>query len=225
MIASSAVRARLALLLLAAACARHEMLIVSAAPAEGGVRVRFRRPGATEPDRPPELLADGGQLEELVCSPDLLGASALWRAPAGALRCRFPYGGTAAFDAGGPVDPAEIRYVFLEEDGARVTADLPRGCLLLPRLLLRVRLRADHLPARLVLPGGAAVPLAEETVAELSLPRDRRGVLRRGDAALALVTARGELGFLIGIDADGTPAALSGYVDAGPKLGASPGTP
>jgi hypothetical protein len=123
------------------------------------------------------------------------------------------------------VEPGQVRYVFLEEAGARVTADLPRGCLLLPRLPLRVRLDADRLPARLVQPGGAVVPLGEETEVLLSLPRDERGALREGDAALALVTARGTLGFLIGIDADGTPAAVSGYVDAEPKLGGPPEAP
>jgi hypothetical protein len=187
---------RVAWLLLLAACATGAArdAEVSAAPAEGGVRVRFRRLTGPDPDRPPELRADGGTLEEVVFSPDLKAVSALWRAPRGRLTCRFPYDGVAAFEAGGPVDPATVEYVLLESGGVRVTASLPRGCLLLPALTLRLD------------------PEAREVT--LPLPRDSPGALRQGDFPVTVETASGPVEFLVGIDADGTPAAVSGYVAA-----------
>jgi hypothetical protein len=203
------VRAASAFLLILAACAtvRPADAEISAAPAEGGIRVRFRRLKGESPDRPPELHADGGALEEVVFSPDLKAVSALWRAPEGKLSCRFPYDGVAVLEAGGPVDPTTVEYVFLEAEGARVTAVLPRGCLLLPALPLR-------LPpgARLLLPNGIEIPVGEDDTAMLPLPRDTSGVLRRTDLPLVLETARGPIEILVGVDADGTPAAISGYV-------------
>lgn len=208
-------RGALAFLLIAAACAgtRSADAEISAAPAEGGVRVRFRRLGGADPDKPPELRADGGTLDEVVFSPDLKAVSALWRAPRGKLTCRFPYAGVSVFEAGGAVDPATVEYVFAEAEGVRVTASLPRGCLLLPALPLRV-----DPPAPLLLPDGTTLPGAT-----VPLPRDAKGVLRQGDLPLALVTENGLVAFLVGIDADGTPAAPSGYVEAnGLDTGAAP---
>jgi hypothetical protein len=121
------------------------------------------------------------------------------------------------------VDAETVTYVFLEAEGVRVSAALPRACLLLPALPLRMRIAPHLLPARLVLPGGAEIPVGEEGEVTLSLPRDEQGVLRRADLPLSLVTSRSEMGFLIGIDDDGTPAAISGYVDAGSNLGTAPG--
>jgi len=191
--------------LLAAACASTRLADaeVSAVPAEGGLRVRFRRIEGADPDRPPELTADGGILDEIVVSPDLKAVSVRWREPRGRLACRFPYDGVSVFEAGGPVDPETVEYVFLEAEGARVTAALPRGCLLLPALPLRL-----DPAARLLLPDGTALPGAT-----VPLPRDRRGVLRPGDFPLILETEHGRFELLIGIDADGTPAAVTGYVD------------
>lgn len=181
---------------------------VSAAPAPGGLRVRFRRLKGESPDRPPELRADGGVLDEIVFSPDLKAVSALWRQPRGKLSCRFPYDGVAVFEVGRPVEPGTVEYVFLESEGARVTAALPRGCLLLPALTLRL-----EPPARLLLPDGTVLPVGAGGEATLLLPRDIRGVLRQGDIALTVEIASGQVEFLVGIDADGTPAAISGYVE------------
>lgn len=203
-------RAALALLPILAACAgpRGADAEVSAASGPDGVRVRFRRLGGADPDRPPSLRAEGGTLDEIVFSPDLRAVSARWREPRGSLECRFPYDGVAVFEAGGPVDPATVEYVLLEAPHVRVTAALPRGCLLLPALPLRVEPR-ERLP-----PDGAATA---------PLPRDRHGVLREGDHPLALETTGGLVEFVVGIDADGTPAAVSGYVAAnGRDIGAPP---
>ncbi len=193
----------LASLVAACASARLADAEVSAAPAEGGLRVRFRRIAGADPDRPPELEAEGGLLDEIVVSPDLRAVSARWREPRGKLMCRFPYDGVSVFEVGGPVDPVTVEYVFLEAEGARVTAALPRGCLLLPALPLRI-----DPPARLLLPDGTALPGAT-----VHLPKDGRGVLRAGDFPLIVETASGRFELLLGIDIDGTPAAVTGYVD------------
>lgn len=196
---------------------------VSAAPAPGGVRVRFRRPGGPDPDRLPELRAEGGALDEIVVSPDLRTISARWREPSGRLSCRFPYDGAATFEAGGPVDGTTVEYVFLEADGVRVTGALPRGCLLLPTLPLRLQIPKELEPARVVLPDGRSLPVGEDHEALLPLTRDERGVLRRGDLPMTLETARGPLEFLVSIDDDGTPAATSGYVAAPKGPAGAPG--
>jgi hypothetical protein len=210
------VRAASALLLILAACAgtRPADAEISAAPEADGVRVRFRRLGGADPDRPPELRAEQGALEQVVVSPDLKAISAVWKSPAGKLSCRFPYDGVAVFEAGGPRDPATVGYVLLDADGVRVTADLPRGCLLLPALPLRLHIPEELEPARLVLPDGRSLP-RDGDVFLLPLTTDERGVLRRGDLPVTVETAKGRVEFLVGIDDDGTPAAVSGYVASG----------
>ncbi len=206
-------RAALALLPILAACTgtRPADAEISAAPEAGGVRVRFRRLGGADPDKPPELRADSGTLEEIVVSPDLKSISAVWRDPAGRLSCRFPYAGVALYEAGRPPDPATVAYVFLDAEGIRVTADLPRGCLLLPALPLRLEVPELLAPARLVLPDGRSLPDGEHLL--LPLAADERGVLRRGDMPVTVETANGRIGFLVGVDDDGTPAAIDGYVE------------
>ncbi|HEX5138593.1 MAG TPA: hypothetical protein VFY93_16595 [Planctomycetota bacterium] len=214
-----AVRATPALLLaLAASCAtpRGPEPEVSAASAPGGVRVRFRRLGGADPDRPPELRADGGDLSEIVVSPDLRAVSAFWKGPAGKLACRFPYDGAAARDASAPADATTVAYVFLDALGVRVTADLPRGCLLLPALPLRLHVPDELEPARLVLADGRALPRDGDAVL-LPLTTDERGILHRGDIPVTVETANGPIEFLVGIDDDGTPAAISGYVASAPE--------
>jgi len=186
---------------------------VSAAPASDGVRVRFRRLTGADADRPPELSAGGGTLEEVTFSPDLKAVSVLWREPRGTLSCHFPYDGTALFDAGSPVDTVTVAYVFLESEGVRVTAALPRGCLLLPALPLRLRIDEALSPARLVLPDGRSIAIGANGEVLLPLTMGERGVLRRGDMPVAIETAKGPIEFLVGVDDDGTPAAVSGHVD------------
>jgi hypothetical protein len=212
------VRAALALLPILAACTgtRPADAEISAAPAPDGVRVRFRRLGGAHPDRPPELRAERGVLEEIVVSPDLRAISAVWRSPAGKLSCRFPYDGIAVYDAGGPRDPATVAYVLLDADGVRVTAALPRGCLLLPALPLRLHIPEELEPARLVLEDGRSLPRDGDAVL-LPLTTDERGVLHRGDLPVTVETAKGRVEFLVGIDDDGTPAAVTGYVAQVPE--------
>jgi hypothetical protein len=212
------VRAAPALLLVLAACTgtRPADAEISAAPAADGVRVRFRRLGGADPDRPPELRAERGTLAEVVVSPDLRAISAVWRDPAGTLSCRFPYAGVAVYDAGAPRDAATIGYVLLDEAGVRVTADLPRGCLLLPALPLRLHIPEELGPARLALPDGRSLPRVGDAFL-LPLTADERGVLRRGDMAATVETARGPMEFLVGIDDDGTPSAVSGYLASAPE--------
>jgi len=206
------------LLALAAACAapRGPSPEVSAAPAPGGLRVRFRRLEGADPDRPPELRADGGELSEIVVSPDLKAVSAFWKNPAGKLSCRFPYDGAATCDAGAGADAATVAYVFLDAEGVRVTADLPRACLLLPALPLRLHVPEALEPARLVLPDGRFLPRDGDAVL-LPLTTDERGVLHRGDIPVTVETSNGPIEFLVGIDDDGTPAAISGYLASAPE--------
>jgi hypothetical protein len=212
------VRAASALLLILAACAGPPLADaeVTAAPAPGGVRVRFRRLGGADPDRPPELRAEHGALGEVVVSPDLRTISAVWRSPAGALTCRFPYDGIASFDAGATTDPSTVAYVLLDAEDVRVTADLPRGCLLLPALPLRLHAAEALEPARIVHPDGRSLR-RDGDLWHLPLTADERGILRRGDMAVTVETARGPMEFLVGIDDDGTPAAVSGYVASDPE--------
>jgi len=65
-----------------------------------------------------------------------------------------------------------------------------------------------------VLPDGRSLPIDANGGVLLPLTAGERGVLRRGDMPVAVETARGPIEFLVGIDDDGTPAAVSGYVDA-----------
>jgi len=199
--------------------ARRPAPEVSAAPAAGGVRVRFRRITGADPDRPPQLSAEGGTIAEVTCSPDLRAISALWLNPQGRLSCRFPYDGVAVFDALAPADPATVEYVFFEDGGIRVTAALPRACLLLPALPLRVDIPGDLEPVRFVLPDGRSLSCDGGEVL-LPLTVDERGVLRRGDLPVTIETAQGRIEMLVGIDPDGTPAAITGYVATREDIGA-----
>jgi hypothetical protein len=201
------------LLALLASCAldRGPAPEVSAAPGPDGLRVRFRRTGGADPELPPELRAEGGALEQIVVSPDLRAISALWRRPEGRLRCRFPHGGAAVCEAGRLADAEMVRYVFLEAGDVRVTAELPRACLLLPALPLRLHVPEALEPARLVLPDGRSLR-RDGDASLLPLTADERGVLRRGDMTVTVETANGPIEFLVGVDDDGTAAAISGYI-------------
>ncbi|MHC4133852.1 MAG: hypothetical protein ACYTDU_02510 [Planctomycetota bacterium] len=210
---------RVVLLSLLAGCAtgreRGPPVAVSAARAAGGLRIRFRRLGGQgSAEHVARLDADGGQLDQVLHSPDRLTVSVLWREPAGTLRCAFPYGGVGRFRAGTHVDGRAVEYVFLKSEGIEVTAQVPAGCLVQPFLPLHARLAPDHLPGSMHLPGGRTVVLErEETSCRLALPRDRDGVLAGGDLELVLRTANGDQHlFLVGVDPDGTPSAVTGFV-------------
>jgi hypothetical protein len=213
----AAVRFAVALAPLLAGCAilsDGPPVEVSAADAEGGVRVRFRRtrPGVME--NLARVEATGGEVAEVLHSPDLLNVAVSWKRPEGELRCAFAYGGEAAFPAGGPRDPGRIEYVFLKCAWAEVTASLPRGCPMTGALPLSVCVEASRLPARLDVAGRPPLPLQSSgAVACIDLPRALAGVLAAGEIELTLRSARGEAAsFLVGVDPDGTPVALTGFV-------------
>jgi hypothetical protein len=155
----------------------------------------------------------GGSIEVVVISPDRRTVAALWRDPAGSLRCRYPSGAVGEWRAEAPVLVGSVDYVFFEHDGIRVTGSLPRGCTMAPSVELRIRLAERYLPARVELPDAAPVRLrVSAAAARLIFRRTRRGRLEQGDHVVAIEAAGGERWtFLVGVDSDGTPAAVSGY--------------
>jgi len=194
---------------------------VRAAPAPdggGGLLVWFARDAGGPPEHVADVAATGGRILDEIQSPDRRSVAVAWKDPAGVLTCSFPYNsGDGRFEAGGPVDTRSIRYVFLDRNGARVIGSVPRGCPLVSRVGLDVSLDEALLPATLLLPGSAAVPLREaHSRVHLSLPRDERGGLRAGDLLLVLKTAAGtSCPFVIAVDHDGVIAAVSGYLETG----------
>ncbi|MHC4933262.1 MAG: hypothetical protein ACYTGV_13850 [Planctomycetota bacterium] len=203
-------------LLVLTACAATTEVRVSAAPAKGGgawVRFRRERPTGRDP-RQARVEASGGHIEELLHSPDLRTVAVLWREPEGDLRCSFPYGGEGIFRSGQELAKGDVEYVFLEAPGVVVTARLPRGCVMRRALDLRVQLEDSKLPARLRVSAREPVPLdRSDSLHRYELPSDPRGALLRGDHAIVIEDATGGAWpFLISIDRDGTPAAVSGYI-------------
>ena len=210
---------RVVLLFFLAGCAtgpeNGPPVAVTAARDADGIRVQFRRLGGQgSAEHVARLDADGGVLDQVLHSPDRRTVSVLWRAPVGALQCSFPYGGVGRFRAGTYVDSHAVEYVFFQGEGVEVTAQVPAGCPMQPFLSLHMRLAPDRVPGSLRMPGGRTVVLErEETDCQLALPRDRDGVLAGGDLELSLQTADGDRHrFLVGIDPDGTPSAVSGFV-------------
>jgi hypothetical protein len=207
------------LLVLLAGCVtgpgRGPPVRVTAARDADGIRVQFRRLGGQgSVENTARLDADGGRIDEVVHSPDRLTVSVLWRAPVGTLQCSFPYGGVGRFRAETSVDSRAVEYVFLSAEGVEVVSQVPAGCTMQPFLLLHIQVAPDHLPGSLHVPGGPTVALErEETSFRLALPRDGTGGLVEGDLELVLRTANGDQRlFLVGIDADGTPSAITGFV-------------
>jgi hypothetical protein len=188
---------------------------VTAARDADGIRVQFRRLGGRlSAGHAARLVAEGGSLEQILHSPDRLTASVLWRAPAGTLQCSFPYGGVGRFRAGTSLDGRMVEYVFLSAEGVEVTAQLPAGCTMQPFLSLHIQLSPDRVPGSLRMPDGRDLTLEHEgTDCRLALPRDGDGVLAGGDLELVLRTAAGDgHRFLVGVDPDGTPSAITGFV-------------
>lgn len=208
---------RVAIALLLAGCALlpdGPRVEVFAADAEDGVRVRFRRtrPGVME--NLARVEATGGEVAEVIHSPDLLEVAVLWLRPEGELRCAFAYGGQAAFAADGPRDAGRVEYVFLRCPWAEVTASVPRACPTVGALALAVRVDPSRLPARLDVPGRPPLLLeSPDCVARVELPRTAPGVLAAGDLELTLHSSRAEAAaFLVGVDPDGAPVAVTGFV-------------
>jgi hypothetical protein len=203
-------------LLVLTACTATTEVRVSAAPAQGGgawVRFRRERPAGRDP-KEARVEASGGRIEEFFHSPDRRTVAVLWREPEGDLRCSFPYGGEGLFRAGQDLAEGEVEYVFLEKAGVVVTARVPRGCAMRKALELQIRLDDSKLPARLRIAQREPVLLvASESRHRFDLPTDPRGALLRGDHAIVIEDAAGSAWpFLISIDSDGTPAAVSGYI-------------
>ncbi len=181
-------------------------------------RVRFRRLTYGSAGHFARLQATGGVLAEVVHSPDRRSVSVLWRDRSGRLECRFAYGGYGEFDAEGVLDASRVEYVFLQVDGCSITAVVPRANPMRAILPLRVRVDVSLLPATLNAPGGISVSIteADQTFA-LALPADEAGALIEGDFEVEILTSDGaSFACLIGVDADGTPVAATGFVrDAG----------
>jgi len=180
------------------------------------VRVRFRRTRYGSGGNPARLVAEGGELVEVVHSADRLTVCALWRRRSGRLECRFAYGGYGVFAADGTLDPEMIEYVFLRAEGCSITSLLPRANPMRPAISLLVRVDPARLPATIRLPGQAPVDLVEEqTRVFYAFPEDSPGTLREGDAEVEILTSDGvRHPCLIGVDGDGTPVAASGFVRA-----------
>jgi len=185
---------------------------VAAEPQGALVRFRRTRPGVV--DNLARVEAEGGAIAEVLHSADLLNVAVRWLDPRGALRCTFAYGGVGVLDAGAPRDAGTVAYVFLENGWATVEASLPRACTMAGALDLRVHVAKAQLPARLESAGLPPHPLElPETTVRVDLPRAADGVLQSGDIDFALVPARGEpVSFVVGVDEDGTPSAVTGFV-------------
>ena len=209
-------RAGLLLLLLAACTSTSGKAPPVAAVAvqeADGLRVHFRRAPVGAGGQLARLEASGGALEQVVHSPDRGSVSALWRGAGGVLRCSFPDGGVGTLRADEAAPSRDVEYVFLNVNGAEISARLPAASPMRPVLTLHVRVDAELLPAVLELPDHSeiAVDTPEATVL-FPLPSDG-GALREGDSLLRLRIREGKaFPFLIGVDRDGVPTATSGFL-------------
>jgi len=198
----------------AAGCATPQVPVAASAAHDGdGIRVQFRRLTRHAGGKLASLSVDAGRLEEIVHSPDGLTASALWKDASGAVRVRFPFGGEAELRAADASDETGSRYVFFEGGGAVVSATVPRACPVRPAIDLIIEL-ADRTPkAQLVFPNGRTQEISErETVISFDFPI-QQGRLMAGDLQLELrLFGANRYRFLVGIDGDGTPVAVSGHV-------------
>jgi hypothetical protein len=193
------------------ACATSVPVSATAVREDGDLRVLFRRYQFSGAEELPEIRVEGGRLDEIVFSADRLTVSALWREPRGRVTVRFPFGGKGEIDARAAVDGRRVEYVFLEDERIRVTARLPVACPVRPRLQIEVAVDEavtlqgkDWLPNTLP-PGGGTTSLV--------FPRDARGVLHPVDIELAVKLSSGRrYTFLVGVDPDGTPSAVTGFV-------------
>ena len=193
------------------ACATSVPVSASAVGEGGDLRVLFRRLESSGTNQLPEIRADGGRLDEIVFSADRLSVSALWREPRGRVAVRFPFGGRGEIRAQVATDARRIEYVFLDDERIRVSARLAVACPLRPHLALVIA--ADE-AATLKGPQWSpnALPSGGGTTS-LVLPRDADGVLHTADVELFVELASGaRYSFLVGVDQDGTPSAVTGFV-------------
>jgi hypothetical protein len=198
---------------LATGCAAVPVPVeASAAQEADGIRVQFRRLQGHSSANLASLTADGGRLEQVVHSPDGLTASALWKDPSGTVSVRFPFGGEARVSADA-LSESRSRYIFYEGEGATVSATVPQACPVRPAMDLTIELADETLRAQLVFPDGRSREISKrKMVISFDFPT-RKGRLMAGDLMLELRLFDGNRNrFLVGIDSDGTPAAVSGYV-------------
>jgi hypothetical protein len=201
------VRGGCLLAIVVAACSSAPVR-VSAARVEGGVYVCFERTDAPRRGHLVDVAASGGTVDTIVNAPDRTRVAVLWREPAGVLEAVFPHGGVGRYVAGDPAEPGELEYVFLEADGATVTARVPRACPLVDAIDLVVTLHEDRLPATF---NGRSIEAAESRT-RFVLPVDDRGGLVAGDIFLELRTVDGTVfPVVIGVDRDGIVSAVAGY--------------
>ncbi len=199
---------------LTGACATPQVPVLASAAREAdGIRVQFRRLTRHAGGKLASLSVDAGRLEEIVHSADGLTASALWKDASGAVRVRFPFGGDAELRATDAGKKPWTRYVFYEGGGAVVSAVVPQACPVRPAIDLTIELPDEVRRALLVLPNkNREEILGPRTVISLDFPiRTER--LKSGDLRLELVLFdKKRHRFLIGVDGDGTPVAVSGHV-------------
>ena len=201
---------RMCCCLLLAAC-QSVPVTVGAAPEDEGTRVFFRRDADIRSDGLARLSSDGGRLTQITHAPDGSAVSAL-RIGSGSITCTFPGGGRARFE-GAAERGTSVEYVFLDSPGVEVTARVPRGCPLVPALALRIRLEASLLPATLHLPAGPVRLARQVSRVVYPLRKDKRARLVRGDHWVRIETSGNKVfSFAVGIDSDGVPAAVHGYV-------------
>lgn len=207
-----------ALLLALAGCAGRPAprpdVEVTAAP-DGDARwVCFVRRTPVPGDRPATVSCSAGRIDALWHSSDRTVVAVRWIPDGGLLRCTFPDGRHAAWSSGATLQDGWIDYMLYETEDVRVRTRVPRGCPLQPVLRLHVEVAPELLPARVVLPGGRTLALsAPSSTVDLPLPQAAPRRLAAGELSLAIEGASGaRRTFLVVIDPDGTPAALSGYV-------------
>ena len=178
-----------------------------------GIRVHFFLRDGEVSAADVKFKADAGDLIEITRSQDLRRVSALWRDGDGLLTCTFPYGQVGEFNYTDEVLEHKFLYVFHQGTNAIVTALVPRGSPVRPRLLLTIDVKKDALPATMQWEGREVRDLTRErSLILVELPRSEKGVLKTGDWKVTLKTAKDKDTFLIGLDPDGTPTASSGFV-------------
>ena len=180
-----------------------------------GVRIHFFLTEGEPSKGPLRWNKSAGSLVEITRSPDLRHASVLWSDGHDGLTCTFPRGQKCRFQWDDPVLEDRFLYVFHQGDHAMVTAELPRGCPIRPRLLFTIDLEPGAFPAEFQWSGRAPRKLTRaRNLILVELPRGKGNVLKAGEWKVELRTPKGNENFLVGVDPDGTPTATSGHVRA-----------
>ncbi len=187
---------------------------VRTAAHEDGTRVWVRLGQENRRLDKPRVTVTAGSVANLAVSPDRRTVSLLWKDPAGSLLCVFPIYGAIAVPASARPAPRWVEYVLLREAGVEVTARLPAQVPMTGRLSVQIQLPARALPARFHFADRRSIPLSrEKTDVTLEFETDAQGFLLEADTTGIIHTANGaEHWFLVGVDADGSIAAVTGFV-------------